>query len=100
MGHINFSTTKDEAILIGKIVNRAAKIAFRYGMSFDAMATDMDITAAHCNGCRLKLDELFGSDDANFAHDVFGITKHINRETGKLEDCFCPRFAEPETVSA
>jgi hypothetical protein len=54
----------------------------------------MDITACHLNGCPLRLGELLGADDANFAHDVFGIRRHLNRETGKLEDCFCPRYAE------
>ena len=41
-------------------------------------------------------------DDHNFAHDVFGIRRHMNRKTAKLEDHFVPRFFRPkkeETVS-
>ncbi len=53
----------------------------------------MDITAAHRNGCPLKLDELLKAEDFDFAHDVFGIRRYINRKTGKLENCFLPRFS-------
>jgi hypothetical protein len=31
-------------------------------------------------------------DDANFTHDVFGIRKYLNRETGELTMCFVPRY--------
>jgi hypothetical protein len=34
-----------------------------------------------------------GGDD--FTHDILGIQKHLNRETGELEDCFIPRFTKP-----
>lgn len=53
----------------------------------------MDITAVHANGNPLKLAELLATDDFNFTHDVFGITRHIDRETGKLGGCFVPRFS-------
>ena len=70
----------------------------------DALAKDIDIQwsrmdaimyidACHSNGCPLKLQELLEPDDTNFAHDVFGIRRHINRKTGKLENCFVPRYA-------
>ena len=29
-----------------------------------------------------------------FLHDVCGIATHINRNTGELEGCFSPRYAE------
>jgi hypothetical protein len=53
----------------------------------------MDIDATHCNGTPLKLEELLKADDANFAHDVFGIIRHIDRTTGKLTMCFLPRYS-------
>jgi hypothetical protein len=56
---------------------------------------DMDICATHLNGCPLKLEELLAADDMNFAHDVFGIRRHIDRTTGELQDCFVPRYAAP-----
>lgn len=52
----------------------------------------MDITAAH-KVCPLKLEQLLAADDANFSHDVFGIRRHLNRETLQIEDYFLPRFA-------
>jgi hypothetical protein len=55
----------------------------------------MDITACHLNGCKLDLAKLLAADDFNFAHDVLGIRRHIDRETGQLMNCFRPRFAKP-----
>jgi hypothetical protein len=54
----------------------------------------MDITAAHVNGCPLDLPAILAADKFTFTHDVFGIHSHINRDTGKLEDCFVPRLAQ------
>lgn len=51
----------------------------------------MDIIATHANGNPLDFDKLLAADDFNFAHDVFGICRHLNRETGELEDFFSPR---------
>lgn len=53
----------------------------------------MDITAVHANGNQLDLTALLAADDSNFAHDVFGIRRHLNRDTGELEDFFTPRFS-------
>ena len=52
----------------------------------------LDITAAH-RTCPLRLEELAYADTTNFTHDVFGINKHLNRETGLLEDCFRPSYS-------
>ena len=30
---------------------------------------------------------------SNMLHDVVGIAHHLDRKTGKLKDCFLPRFA-------
>lgn len=52
----------------------------------------MDITACHLNGCPLDLPGLADASIGDFNHDVMGIRKFINRETGKLEGDF-PRYA-------
>ena len=89
---ISWKATKNEYELFCKIVARAAKT---HAMtSEDQRAYLMDINACHSNGCRLKLQEMLDADDFNFFHDFWGITKYINRETGKLKPCFLPRFAE------
>ena len=36
---------------------------------------------------------LLAAGDDDFMHDVAGIHRHMNRETGILENCFLPRFA-------
>jgi hypothetical protein len=97
MTMISFAVqSKDEARTIAKIAQRAVEFAKRHGAEYDFMTADMDITACHVNSYPLKLNDLLAADDANFAHDVFGIRRHINRETGQLEDCFVPRYAEQQ----
>ena len=87
-----YEETKCEAEhLITAIVARAE-------MQFDLSGEDvrcdfMDITACHANGCRLHLKAFLELRPQDFAHDFAGIQRHINRRTGKLEDCFTPRCA-------
>lgn len=93
---IKFDLTVEETIIVGRIADRALDEVFydHQEMGVDKLEVMMDITATHCNGCRLKLDELSRTDKFNFAHDIAGIYRHLNRKTGKLEDCFLPRFAD------
>lgn len=54
----------------------------------------MDLTACHANGCELDFDKLLNKfDDFNFIHDIIGISNHMDRTTGQLQDCFLPRCA-------
>jgi len=86
---IKFGTiTRYEVDTIHKIADRALQFGKRSKMDWA-----MDITACHCNGNPLRLDELLASDDFNFTHDVLGISRHLNRDTGKLSD-FSPRFSQ------
>lgn len=91
---LNWKATKEEYDLITLIAMRAEQIAKRAGAACDRMGLIMDINACHSNGMPLDLARLQAADDANFIHDVFGIRRHINRETGQLENCFVPRFAQ------
>ncbi len=98
MRQASFSvSTKEEARLIHKIAQRAVAMAISASFDYPIMDADIDITAAHCNGMPLKLDELLAADEFNFAHDVFGIRRHIDRVTGKIGDCFVPRFARKQS---
>lgn len=85
--------SKEEVITINKIAHRAVALAKQHGIRYELMDADMDITACHVNGNPLKLDALLNADEFNFAHDVFGIRRHIDRTTGELQDCFSPRFS-------
>lgn len=64
-----------------------------------AMSIHMDIIATHANGCPLRLLGLLEADAFNFTHDVCGIRRHLNRNTGKLENCFVPRYAMPANIN-
>lgn len=100
MKPVSFAVKKDEARIISKIASRAVSLALSAGIDYEFMDAEMDITAAHANGNPLRLDDLLSADEFNFSHDVFGIRRHINRETGKLENCFVPRFSKREKVAA
>ena len=93
---VSFETTRAEARVIGEIVARAKVAAIAARIEFDGMSLHMDLSACHANGCPLKLVELLEADDANFGHDVWGIRRFIDRNTGKLGGHFVPRFAQPQ----
>jgi hypothetical protein len=99
---IQFDATKEDAEKIAKIVNRACDLYKAYmGQPIgDKLSLDMDITAAHLNGCPLDLDKLLAFPDFDFSHDVFGIQRHIDRKTGTLGDCFLPRCSKPQALEA
>ncbi|MHB1099501.1 MAG: DUF6874 family protein [Burkholderiales bacterium] len=85
--------SKYEFEIIHKIVLRGEELATRLNVPApDRSTVTMDLAAAHI-ACSLQLSELLIAPDADFAHDFFGIRKHIDRRTGALTDCFLPRFA-------
>jgi hypothetical protein len=84
---VSFNATSKEIKLIDKIVNRAVSMK----LTKDKVSSSMDIAAVHGNDVKLDLDKMLKFDDFNFAHDFCGITRHIDRNTGKLLNCFLPR---------
>lgn len=90
---ISFNTTKAETRTIQSIADRAAAMAQTEGEEYPRVEAMMDLTAVHANGCKLRLDELLAAEPFDFAHDVFGIRRHLNRSTGQLENHFWPRYA-------
>lgn len=88
---LNWNSTKDESKKAHLIAVRANRLNAEYPVC-DA---EMDIIATHLNGCPLRLDELLTASDADFAHDVFGIRRFLDRQTGALGDCFDPRYSVP-----
>lgn len=99
---INFTPkTKEEAETIVAIAHRLkselAAIGTRpsdLGSEIKLMDTILNVSACHCNGTPLKLEELLRADAGDFLHDVLGIRRHMDRDTGKLLNCFLPRYAE------
>lgn len=86
---LSFETTKEEMELVRRITKRAVA---KYP-ELDYMSLSMDISATHASGCPLKLEELANAKRSDFFHDVLGIYRHIDRETGELTDCFLPRYS-------
>lgn len=93
MAILNWNVSKEDHELIAAIAKRAKEIARRHGADHTWHEAVMDITAVHANGCPLRLAELLAADDFNFTHDAFGIAKNLDRETGRLKNCFLPRFS-------
>ena len=82
-----------EHSLIDQIAVRAMEVARQADVPLDRMTITMDVTACHLNSYPLRLADLLTAKAGDFSHDVFGIHRHINRETGELENCFVPRYA-------
>lgn len=90
---VQFKATREEMHTILAIAERAQRMAVRCNVDYDFATAVMDIDACISNGCPLRLEELALAEDGDFAHDVFGIRRHIDRDTGTLRDCFLPRYA-------
>lgn len=88
----NFDVSKEDFPIIARCADRAVDLAASLGVSYTKQEALMDMMATQSNGCPMHWRDLLEADDGNFAHDAFGIRRHINRSTGKLEDCFMPRY--------
>lgn len=96
---VSFKISAADSELVDVIMYRY--LAMRRGLGIptskrDRIDIQMDIVACHANGNRLDLRRLLDADDFNFAHDVTGIMRHIDRTTGELTDFFVPRFSAPK----
>lgn len=81
-----------------QVIEAIVQRAIRDGLitATHRLASEMDITATHANGCPLDLAAFYNMSPLNFGHDFRGIARHIDRDTGKLGGCFVPRCALPE----
>ena len=88
----SFQCSRTDQDLIDAIVRRACHLAIDGDTlgSIDRLGLTMDLLACH-NETPLNLAVLLASRKADFGHDVFGICRHLDRETGELQDCFWPR---------
>lgn len=95
---VSFDVTREEFARIERILERAKELGLCRGPRsgghwYEPLTLMMDLEACHANGCPLDFDRLLSADDFNFTHDIAGIARHMDRETGKLTGCFLPRFA-------
>ena len=86
--------TDKDMLLIHKIAKRAGEL---FSLSFEQkLDVELDLTNVNCD---IDLQRLLDAYDFNFAHDVNGINRHLDHETGDLKDCFLPRFATVGSIS-
>lgn len=93
MADISFNVPRDALDHISTILARADELGIEH--PFDRVSAVMDLKAAHANGCPLDFERLASADDFTLVHDVSGIYRHMDRETGQLMNCFRPRCALP-----
>lgn len=94
---VSFSASNADCALVGKIVDRAVLLARKHQQKMNRLSTRMDLLACHANGNPMDFAKLLAADDFNFAHDVLGIERHLDRETGKLQNFFSPRCSAKAT---
>lgn len=94
---LEWNTSKDDLQLIYQIADRALRELHQY--PDNKLVLSMDLEACHNHGCPLDLKGLLEAPKSDFSHDIHGIREHIIRETGKLGDCFLPRYALSNRVS-
>lgn len=90
---ISFKVDAMDGSLIHECASRAAEMARSARIDYDYRTAMMDLTAVHANGTPLRLAALRSAPDTDFGHDVFGIRRYLDRETGQLMECFVPRCA-------
>lgn len=93
---LNWKAPADETRMIHDIAVRGVNLAKEMGYTRDLLMMVMDITCCHLNSNPLDLVGLLEAENGDFGHDVFGIQRHIDRETGELLDCFVPRLSRRE----
>lgn len=96
---ISFKTTSNDFALIGKIADRTLAM----GDTRDRQDIVMDFCAVQNSSTPVDLSRLLDADDFNFAHDVFGIARHLDRDdgsksAGELLNCFLPRFTKKSAL--
>lgn len=85
----------DEMDLIGAIVSRAMSLPWPKDREPSPTNIMMDVLAVHTHGRPLLLVDFATADDFDFVHDIVGIRRHLDRETGQLDEHFVPRFSAP-----
>lgn len=90
MAKVKFDISDEDSRWVESILYRARILK----LTTDPLSSRMDLIATHANGCPMDFKRMFEADDFNLTHDFCGIARHIDRRTGKLTNCFLPRFAK------
>lgn len=101
--HPSFQVSATDRALIERIVDRTLDIiAAGQPLAKRDRRTNliMDLTACNANGNPMDFAKLADADDFNVMHDVGGISRHIDRDTGELLNFFSPRFSARQQEAA
>jgi hypothetical protein len=90
---LSFDVSRADGQIIKQIADRAALSVAAKGLPLTKLDILMDLSATHASGCPLRLYDLLKADESHLLHDLLGINRHLDRETGQLCGCFLPRFA-------
>lgn len=83
----------DNMELICAIARRAVNLAAKYGQDRDVLTLSISLSKWH-DAEPLDWAGLLVATDADLAHDVFEMDRHMDRETGKPDGVFSPRYAK------
>lgn len=97
---VSFDITDTDRAMVAQIADRAATAGLIRGPVapdhwYDRETMEMDLTAANANGNPMDFQALLDAEGLTFTHDIAGIAKHMDRETGKMP-CFRPRTSREE----
>lgn len=87
---VSFKVSQQDRECIFRIAKKAADCGLIKDKQ-DRLYLEMDLAALKAQGCPIDFEVLLGFGIQDFTHDICGITRHINRATGQLCDCFLPR---------
>jgi hypothetical protein len=86
--------TKTDYTLINAIAKRTLEIFKETGINPSLDKLDILISLEKCHEfCPLDLQRFAKAEPFHMIHNVLGILRHLNHETGLLENCFVPRHA-------
>lgn len=95
MSQINWKTSDEERKIIRKVVDRISRLNKPAELTNeDKLNVTMTLTACHLNGNPLDFEKMLICDEFTLFHDLVGIEKHLNQETGKIERHFLPRCSK------
>lgn len=106
IAQVRFDISVEDAVLVGLIADRVVDVLISWGaktieISWKEFRLEMrmDLVAVHANGCPMDFDRLLNTDKSTLMHDVGGIARYLDRDTGKLTENFRPRTARKEAQS-
>lgn len=89
----NMDASKADRVKVRAVIDRLIPLLKEDGRPLgDRLDWEMDLVAVHCNGIPLDLDRMLKADERTLRHDLYGIRRFIDRETGKLREQFLPKL--------